>query len=177
MQDLSKLARPYAVAAFKQASEEDAIAEWSAMLETLTTVMRDPTMMGIVANPNVRRAEAGDLVVDVCGDRLSETGRNFVRVLAQFGRLGVAAEIEQQFRAERARLERRTDVEVISAFEISEDERNDLIAAMTKRLGNRVDVSVSVDDSLIGGVIIRAGDMVIDGSVRGRLAELERTIA
>ncbi len=177
MQDPSKLARPYAVAAFKQASEEDAVAEWSAMLETLAEVARDPTVSELTANPALRGADVAEMVIDVCGERLGVTGQNFVRLLAEFGRLGILPEIEQQFRDERARLERRIDVEVVSAFELSEAERNDLIVGMTRRMGHRVDVQVSVDPSLIGGVIIRTGDTVIDGSMRGQLAELERAIA
>jgi F-type H+-transporting ATPase subunit delta len=177
MQDLSKIARPYAIAAFKQAQEEGRVPEWSDMLELLVLVIRDPTMAGLVANPNVRRAELADLIIDVCDERLSETGRNFVRVLAEFGRLAALRSIADQYREERAKIEKRTDVEVVSAFELSEAERNDLIVAMTKRLGNRVDVTVTIDESLIGGAIIRAGDMVIDGSTRGRRAELARTIA
>lgn len=177
MQDLSKLARPYAVAAFKQASEEGTVAEWSTMLENLVAVTRDPEMAGLISNPNLRSGEVADVIVDVCGERLSASGRNLVRLLAEFGRLGLIPEIESQYRDERARLERRTDVEVVSAYELTEAERNDLIVAMTRHLGNKVDVEVSVDPALIGGAIIRAGDTVIDGSVRGQLAELERTIA
>ncbi len=176
MQDPSKLARPYAVAAFRQASEEDAVAEWETMLEALVQVVQDPTMAELIANPGVRSAEVAEAVVDVCGERLSASGKNFVGVLAEFGRLAVAPEIEERYREERARLERRIDVEVLSAYEMSEAERNDLIVAMTRRLGSKVDVEVSVDPALIGGVIIRTGDTVIDGSVRGQLVELERTI-
>lgn len=177
MQDLSKIARPYASAAFQQASEEGLTAEWAEMLDLLVMVVSDPLTAGLLSNPKVDREQLVKLILDVCGERLSETGRNFVRVLAQYRRLGALRAIAAQYHEERSKAERQTDVEVISAYDLSESDRNEIIVAMTKRLGNKVDVKLTVDQSLIGGVVIRAGDTVIDGSMRGQLTQLARRIA
>ncbi len=177
MESDTKTARPYAIAAFRQAQDEGDTEAWSQMLSLLTSVTGDPTMKGLIANPKVKRAELADLVIDVCGDALSETGRNFLRVLAENRRLGNLPGIAAGYAEERARIEKRSDVEVTSAHELSPAEQNDINVAMTRRLGTKVDLSLAVDPSLIGGVVIRSGDMVIDASIRGRLNELRQTLA
>ena len=177
MEDNSKTARPYAIAAFKQALEEGRAQEWSQMLTLLAQVAADPTMAGLVANPKVKRGELAELIIDVCGDGLSDTGRNFVRVLAENRRLDLVRDIAVAYEAERARSEKRSDVVVRSAYELSPAEQNAINVAMTRRLGTKVDLKVEVDPSLIGGVVIRSGDMVIDASVRGRLGQLAQSMA
>ncbi len=176
MESGSKTARPYAIAAYKQATEEGKLAEWSAMLALLSTVNHDPTMAGLIANPTVNREQLADLVIDVCGDQLSNTGRNFVRILAQYRRLGEAREIARVYEDVRARSEKRSDVIVTSAYPLTPAEQNDINVAMTKRLGTKVDLSVRVDSALVGGVVIRAGDLVIDASIRGRLNGLAQSV-
>ena len=119
MAETGELARPYAVAAFKQAEEEGRLGEWSGMLDLLAAVARDPTMAGLVANPRVDRARLVDLFIDVCGDRLSDTGRNFVKVVGEYGRFALLPAIAQRFAEERAAREGRNQVQVTSAFELS----------------------------------------------------------
>lgn len=177
MESNIKTARPYALAAFKQAQDEGDTGRWSKMLALLATVANDSGMQGLIANPKVTRTELSSLVIDVCGDELSETGCNFVKVLAENQRLGITSDIAMAFDEERARAERRSDVRVVSAYELTPGQQNEINVAMTRRLGTKVDVSVTVDRELIGGVIIRCGDMVIDASVRGRLAQLTQTLA
>lgn len=176
MQSRSKTARPYAIAAFKQAREESKTQEWSDMLALLTTVVSDPTMSGLIANPKVKSDELARLIIDVCGDALSNTGKNFVRILAENHRLGLVRDIERGYAEERARAEKRSDVTVTSAFELSPAEQDAINVAMTKRLGTKVDIVLKVDSALIGGVIIRAGDTVIDASIRGRLNQLAQSV-
>ena len=89
MAETGELARPYAVAAFKQAEDEGRLGEWAEMLELLAAVARDSTMSGLIANPKVDRARLVELFIDVCGDRLSDTGRNFVRVVGEYGRFAL----------------------------------------------------------------------------------------
>lgn len=177
MESNTKTARPYAIAAFKQAQEEGDTAKWSDMLALLSRVASDPTMKGLMANPKAKREEVAELIIDVCGDGLSATGRNFVRVLAQNRRLGVIKDIAQTYEIERARAERRSDVTVISAYELAPAEQNAITVAMTRRLGTKVDLSLKVDPGLIGGLVVRAGDTVIDASIRGRLSQLAQTLA
>ena len=168
MESNTKTARPYAIAAFRQAQEEGDTGRWSQMLALIVSVVGDPTVTGLVANPKVRREQLAELVIDVCGDALSDTGRNFVRILA---------DIAAAFESERARSEKRSDVKVTSAYKLTAAEENAITVAMTKRLGTKVDLSVDVDPELIGGLVIRSGDMVIDGSLRGQLAQLAQSVA
>jgi len=176
MEDVSALARPYGLAAFKQAREEGKVREWSEMLGTLTLIMRDPTMLGLISNPKVNDQQVAALVIDVAGSGLSETGANLVRIMAENERLAEMPGVAAVFEAERDRAEGRSHVEVTSAFALSDAQEKSIADSMSKRLGTEVDVSVTVDDSLIGGVIIRAGDTVIDASLRGRLGQLGQTL-
>jgi len=177
MESNTKTARPYAIAAFQQAQQEGDTSRWSQMLSLLVTVVSDPTVMGLVANPKVKREQLAELIIDVCGDALSDTGRNFVRILAENRRLGMVRGIAAAYEAERARAEKRSDVKVTSAYKLTAAEENAITVAMTKRLGTKVDLSVDVNADLIGGLVIRCGDMVIDGSVRGQLAKLAQSVA
>ncbi len=177
MEDASALARPYGLAAFKQAQEEGRIREWGDMLQLLVQIMQDPTMKGLVANPKVNDEQLSALIIDVAGDGLSDTGRNLVRVMAENERLPEMAAVAAVFEEERDRVEGRSHVDVRSAFALSDAEQKSIVETMSKRLGTEVDLSVTVDDSLIGGVVIRAGDTVIDGSIRGRLRQLGQAIA
>jgi F-type H+-transporting ATPase subunit delta len=176
MEDASALARPYGLAAFKQAQEEGKVREWSEMLRLLTLVMQDATMRGLIANPKVNDGQVAALIIDVAGDGLSETGANLVRVMAENERLAEMSGVAAVFEEERDRVEGRSHVEVTSAFALSDAQAKSIADSMSKRLGTEVDVSVTVDDSLIGGVIIRAGDTVIDASLRGRLGQLGQTL-
>jgi len=169
MAEISTLARPYALAAFRQASEEGRVDDWSAMIELLMRVTGDATMKGLIANPRVRREQLAALIIEVCGERLTATGRNLVRVLAHNGRLDLVAAIGEQFEQQRARAQGRNQVEVRSAYELTESERTTITAALVQRLGGDVELSEELDPGLIGGVVIRAGDLVIDASLRGRL--------
>ena len=133
------MSRPYAVAAFRQASEEGKVSQWADMLSLLTTIYEDATMKGLIANPKVARAGLEGMLLDVEGDSFSDTGKNFVRLLVENDRLGLAAEIERQFARERAAVEGRRDVTVISAFELSDAERDILVQRIAKRLGELCD--------------------------------------
>lgn len=176
MEDVSALARPYGLAAFKQAREEGKIEEWSNMLELLTLIMRDATMRGLIANPKVNNQQLAALIIDVAGDGLSQTGGNLVRIMAENERLVEMAGVAAVFEEERDRTEGRSHVDVTSAFELSDAQQRSIADSMSKRLGTEVDVSVTVDKSLIGGVVIRAGDTVIDASLRGRLNQLGQSL-
>lgn len=172
MAEKTTLARPYALATFKVASEDDQLALWSEMLEFLAAVVEDATMKGIIADPRVEWEAQGKLIIEIAGGRLSERGQNFVKVLAENARLGLVPEIRAVYEEERARAEKRQKVEVVSAYKLTARFETLIADAMKKRLGCEVDVDSRIDRSLIGGVIIRAGDTVIDASLRGRLQGL-----
>jgi F-type H+-transporting ATPase subunit delta len=176
MDDVSALARPYGLAAFKQAREEGKVEEWSNMLQLLVRILQDPTMRGLIANPKVNEQQLAELIIDVGGDGLSKTGGNLVRIMAENERLVEMAGVAAVFEEERDRIEGRSHVDVTSAFELTDTQRKNIADSMSKRLGTEVEISVTVDKSLIGGVVIRAGDTVIDASLRGRLSQLSQSL-
>ena len=176
MEDVSALARPYGLAAFNQAREEGKIEEWSNMFQLLVRILADATMQGLIANPKVNNQQLAELIIDVGGDGLSKTGGNLVRIMAENERLAEMAGVAAIFEEERDRTEGRSHVDVTSAFELTDTQRKNIADSMSKRLGTEVDISVTVDKSLIGGVVIRAGDTVIDASLRGRLSQLGQSL-
>jgi len=176
MQDTGELVRPYAIAAFQQAEQEGKLSEWSEMLALFDAIVRDPVMAALIVNPKADTREVTDLIIDVGGEQLSSSVRNLIRLLADNGKLSLAPQLVDKFNAERARREGRSDVSVASAFELSAEQQGSIADAMKKRLGTNVTLSVSIDKALIGGVVIRAGDLVIDASLRGRLKQLSQTL-
>lgn len=177
MKEYARLARPYATAVFRIAWEGDSVAEWSDLLSFLKAVVSDPLMRNVIADPRVPGDTLLELLFSILGDRVSEQSRNFVRMLVENQRLGLLPGIAEQFEAERALAQRRETVEVRSAYPLGAELEGAIVRTMRDRLGHEVDLEVQVDPSIIGGVVIRAGDRVIDGSVKGRLAQLAGVLA
>ena len=176
MAEIATIARPYANAVFELAKERRALDEWSRQLQLAAAVAAEPEIVEIIESPAVTSAEKSNTLARVCGDDLSREGKQFVQVLARNKRLHLIAEIGAQFEARRAQEEASLDVEVISAFELSEAEHRRVVEALERRFKREIQLTARVDESLIGGAIIRAGDTVIDGSVRGKLEKLAETL-
>lgn len=176
MEESITYARPYALAAWRQAEREGAVEAWSEALELLAVVVQDPDLARLTADPRVTVSQIVGLVCEVCGDRLSPTMANFVRVLGVNRRLPIVPVIAQLFERERAKSAGRSAVEIVSAFALEPSQTDALTEQLASHLGRQVTVETSVDDSLIGGVIIRIGDAVIDASLKGRLRELEHVL-
>ena len=172
MQEKITIARPYAQAAFEQAQEEESLALWSDMLNLLATIISDDSLQKIIDDPRVSSSQLQSLVLDVAGDALSQTGQNFVKVLVESERLGLAPEIHQLFESKKADAERTANIEIISAYELDASQEQKIVESLAERLGKSIEITKTIDSSLIGGAIIRAGDVVIDASLRGRLQEL-----
>ena len=172
MDDSITLARPYAQAAYRQAEREDAVDAWSAGVELLAAVTGDPDLARLLADPRVPAGRVTELVLDVCGEGLSATMANFVRVLGEGRRLGTGPAVARLFEEERSRRAGRSAVEIVSAYALEPPHLDLLADAIGRRLGHAVTLEASVDESLIGGVVIRVGDSVIDASLAGRLREL-----
>lgn len=172
MAELTTIARPYAKAAFLYAQDGDRLAQWESMLKLAAAVVQQPAMRAALEDPARGAQGSADLLAEVCGDELDDKVRNFISQLAWNKRLIVLPEIARQFHDLVAARQRFRDVEVLSAFELEDAETDKLAEALRKRLALDVNVSGRVDESLLGGVVIRAGDTVIDGSVRGRLDRL-----
>lgn len=171
------LARPYARAAFALAQEAGDLAGWSERLALLAAVAGDARVAERLRAPRITRAERGRLVLDICGDRLDDGARNLVRLLAENGRLQLLEEIAAQYEALRAQAEGRLDAHVTSARELTQAQQKAIAESLSKRLEREIRLHCDVDESLIGGAVIRAGDLVIDGSLKGRLQRLASRLA
>src|SRR5258705_6369467 len=145
MAEPSTVARPYAEAAFKLADEADALVKWSEMLAALAQVGEDPRVRAAVGDPNRSDAQVAGLFIAILAGRLNAEAENFVRVLAQNGRLGLLPEIRQQFEALKNEREGVVEVEVQSAFELSQPQLADLVQRLEKKTGRKVRAHVSVD--------------------------------
>jgi F-type H+-transporting ATPase subunit delta len=172
MAETLTVARPYAQAAFLFASQHNVLKDWSDMLALLATVADDPDMRTLIENPRMTETQLADLIVGIGGDRLSEQCANFVRVLAENRRLALLPDIAALFEIERSRAEGRIQAELTTAFPATEAQQARIIESLRRRLGREVELTCRTDASLLGGAIIRAGDLVIDGSVRGKLERL-----
>jgi F-type H+-transporting ATPase subunit delta len=172
----STIARPYAEAAFKLADAQGKLADWSAALANLAAVAADERVRAAAGDPNLPAAKVAGLFIAVLAGKLSGEAENFVRVLAENGRLDVLDEIRSQYEALKNEREGVMEAEVYSAFEMDAAQTADLVARLEKKTGRKVRAKVSVDKSLIGGVKVVLGDKVIDGSARAQLAALENAL-
>jgi len=173
MAEKSTIARPYAVAAFGLAKENNELAKWSDMLGFAAVAVTDKAMQDFVNNPKIEQDMLTRLMLEVCGDQLNELGQNFIKVLIVNKRLNVLPEIAVLYNDLRAEAEKTVEAEVISAFPLTDAQQSNLIEGLKKRLGREVSLVSKVDENLLGGAIVRAGDLVIDGSVSGQLSKLE----
>lgn len=169
MTERTTLARPYAEAVFRLAHERKTLKAWSEMLQLAAAMAADPQMAALIDNPRVARERFVAFFLDVCGKKLDKDAANFIRLLSENHRLVLLSEIAALFETLRAQAESRVEAEVVSASEVSAAQLKDIAAALKKRLGRDIDLSTRIDPALIGGIVIRAGDLVIDGSVQGKL--------
>lgn len=176
MAELATLARPYANAVFDIAKGDGELDRWSRMLAILSVAASDATMQTLLALPEVEEVQKAYRLSEVCGTELNERAKRFVQVLAVNKRLPLLPEIQVQFESLRADEQSTLDVAVTSAFPLSEAELESLKTALGRRFEKEINMESDVDRSLIGGAVIRAGDTVIDGSVRGRLAKLSESV-
>ena len=167
--ELTTIARPYARAAFEHALDIDTgLAKWSTMLNMLAAAIEAPVVQEALDDPRLTTAEETALLQGIMGDDLSEDGHNLLVVLAEYSRLALLPAISELFELLKANHEKTMEVEVASAFEVSEQEKSQLVAALGRMLQRDVSLETTIDKSLIGGVVIKAEDTVIDDSVRGR---------
>jgi F-type H+-transporting ATPase subunit delta len=172
MAEKATIARPYAKAAFEHARATGDFARWSKILAAAAAVVQDEQVRKLLGNPRVTSADLVGLIAEVCGDALDESGRNFLLTLANNRRLALLPEIASMYEALRAEAENVADVQVVSAVALDAERVARLSAALKKRLKREVRLHCSVDESLIGGAIVRSGDFVIDGSLKARLDRL-----
>jgi F-type H+-transporting ATPase subunit delta len=166
------IARPYAKAAFEYARGANAFAAWSDGLKAAAEIVSDPRVAPLTKSPEWSAADLAGLITEVAGAKLDAGMQNFVRVLAENRRLLLLPEIVAHYEALRSAVENTIDVEVVSAVPLDAAQADKLRAALSTRLKRKVRMQNSVDSTLLGGAVVRAGDLVIDGSLKGRLQRL-----
>jgi F-type H+-transporting ATPase subunit delta len=185
MADNHTIARPYAEAAFELAREAGNLDAWSKALNAASDVMADGEVAKFLANPSLtddERLEFLTGLIDAAGgaDNIlagqAKEGRNFLKLLLEYGRVDVLPEIAEHFEALKAEVENVVDVTVTSATALDDAQKQAIIVALRKRLGREVRLEAELDENLIGGAVIRAGDVVIDGSLRSRLQSLSNAL-
>jgi len=177
MAEKSTIARPYAEAVFQTAEAAGQLQQWSDMLQTISVIAADADMQALIGNTSVNKAQIAQLIADVAGNVMTEQGKNLIKLLAENRRLDVVAEITEQFESLKAEAEKTVEAEMVSALDVSAEQQSMIADKLKARLGRAVSLTCRVDESLMGGAIIKAGDMVIDGSVSGQLNKLSVELA
>ena len=172
MAELTTIARPYAEAAFKIASEQQALPVWGEMLKLSAAIMNDPAMQSAIDNPRLGAPEKESLFLSVAGDKLNPIGRSFIKTLVEADRITLLPQIETMFSDLRNAAEGVAEAHIVSALALDDAQVAELKAALEKRFGKKIEATVSVDPSLIGGARIVVGDQVVDGSISGKLAAM-----
>lgn len=171
MSEFITVARPYAKAAFDFAVEHQNVERWQQMLAFAAEVARNKQMADLISGALAPEKMSASFIA-ICGDQLDEAGQNLIKVMAENRRLIVLPDVLEQFIQLRDASNATVDVEVSSASTLSDEQLTKISTAMEKRLSRKVKLNCKIDKSVMAGVIIRAGDIVIDGSVRGRLERL-----
>ena len=171
-QEKTTIARPYAEAVFSRALETDNLGQWSDTLELLNEIVGNPEIADLIVHPKLSRDQVCDLLLKVVGDRLNAEGQNLVKLLAANDRLQVVPEIALVYEQLKHERQGRIQVHISSAYALQKAQENVLADALKEHLGRDIEITTEKDPALIGGVLIRAGDLVIDGSVRGQLNKL-----
>ena len=172
MANLSSIARPYALAAFECAREKQQLSAWQTFLASASFAAKEPSVMRLLANPEMSSNKLSELFVDVLSPLLDDERKNFLLLLGQNKRLVVLPNIEMLFNAYYATLEKVSTVRVVTAIEVKEDFKQTFIQALSKRIQRAVTLECEVDPAILGGAVIHIGDRVIDGSIRGKLTRL-----
>ncbi len=175
MSDLTTIARPYAKAAFDFAVETQSVDKWNEMLTFAAEVAKNESIRHLLAGA-VSAVTIADIFIKVCDEQLNEEGQNFIKVLAENARLSVLPAMVTLFARYKAEHEKTVEADVISAAALTAEQKASIITALEKRLARKVKLNCNVDGALVGGLIIRAGDLVIDGSVRGKLNKLAEAL-
>lgn len=170
------VARPYARAVFDLAIESGQVAAWAMQLKLLSDVCKDVQISPLLKNPFIAAEQIAKLFVDVLQTHLSEQAKTLVHLLAKNKRIAVLPEMFALFNQLRAEHEKTLDVEVQAYLPISDKQQAAIKAALEKRLSRKVSLQTQINKKLLGGAVIYAGDLVIDGSIRGKLDKLTSEI-
>lgn len=177
MADFTTAARPYAKAVFEIARDSGKFDDWSSRLAVLGAIVDHPDMQERLDAPNLTQDDSAKMIETVASDVVNDSdSRNFIKLLAENNRMKLLGDISGIFEQLRSEAEGEIEANVVSAFELTDTQRDTMAQALAKRLDRKVRIVSTVDNSLIGGAIIRAGDLVIDGSVKGRLEKMTTAV-
>ncbi|MGI9319504.1 MAG: F0F1 ATP synthase subunit delta [bacterium] len=177
MSDLTNIARPYAQAVFELARDNDDLAGWGDQLSLLAAVAADQNMVELLKNPAFTTEQQTSLIQEICGDNLSADGNNLVKLLVNNDRVNALPEIAAVYAEKRAEAESVIEADMITATPIDDAQREAFSKALQSKLGRSVKLNFEVNEELIGGAVIRAGDWVVDGSVKAQLEQLVGAVA
>ena len=177
MADNATIARPYAKAVFDYAQESNSFDEWTTALDQLAVISGDESFSAVVNDPRVEDSKVTQLLIDLSKDVLPAGGTNFITLLVQNERLDSLHDVQQQYADLVAKAKAIVTADVTTAIALSEDQKSSLIQALEQRLGQKVVLEETVDAGLIGGAIIKTGDLVIDGTAKGRIEKLTSTLS
>ncbi len=168
----SNVARPYAQALFELALEHDALSDWDDQIKLLAAVADDPVMADLTHDPHISSTLLSALIIDVCGDKLNQEGGNLVRLLVRNNRVNAIRDIAQAYAERKADAEKVIVAQMTTVAPLDKGRQKQFAEALQSKLGRSVDLEFEVDEELIGGAVIRAGDRVIDGSIKAQLEQL-----
>lgn len=169
MAEALTIARPYAEAVFRLAKAGNSLPAWSGMLKFTAVVADDKRIRVLLGNPEVSTKRLGELLLDICGDKLSNEGRNFMLLLVESKRVEVLPEVSELFEQLKTQHEGVLEAKVASAFAMTDVQLKDLVAGLESKFKRKIEAKVHVNPELIGGVRVEIGDEVFDASVRGKL--------
>ncbi|EWH09289.1 F0F1 ATP synthase subunit delta [Catenovulum agarivorans DS-2] len=175
MSELTTVARPYAKAAFDYAVEQNAIENWLAMLVFAAEVSKNETIKQLIEGSS-SKDDVTKVFIGVCEEQLDQYGQNLIKVMAENNRLSLLPDVAALFSELKNEYEKTVEVAVTSAIELSSKQKDDLVQSLEKRLAKKVKLNCRVDESIIGGLFIKAGDTVIDSTVRGKLDRLATSL-
>jgi F-type H+-transporting ATPase subunit delta len=176
-QEKITIARPYAEAVLSRALETETLDRWSEMLGLLSALIQSPELAALIDNPELSRDQVEAALLEICGTLLNEEGQNLLRILVRNRRLLILPDIAALYEQLKRECQGTLQVQICSAYALDESQKHALADALKERLQRDIEISSEQDSSLIGGVLIRAGDLVIDGSVRGQLHQLANQLS
>lgn len=177
MSELTTTARPYARAIFELANDSNTLAEWSESLAFMGAVAANDDVRAALDNPKLTRQDTADVFSKLCDEKLDDKAMNLVTQLAENSRLSILPEIASLYEVLKDDAEGAVEAHVTSAKKLTKKEQQAIAKALKKRLGREVKITTGIDQSILGGAIIRAGDLVIDGSIQGRLRSMTQALS
>jgi len=166
-------ARPYAKAVYEFAADKGDFESWADALANLAAITNDSKIGRMLDDPAISKTAKGELLTNILGDNLTDKQQNLVKLMAENGRLTLMPEVAELYEIARSKAENKIEAEVVSAFELSAEQITELTNTLKNKLGcDDITITSSVDETLIGGVIIKAGDTIIDASMKSQLDSL-----